>query len=152
MGLGKRTGWPLGDLDPRSRCDIDKQKFACLQNKVRTTQPITTRFCSYIPLVISWLDFGGILLEALSCQNILQKCRMCFFKHFIVLDISQLWLVRLMWDEKEMHRLDTGWTMWPWPLTSPMTLTFDFSRSNFKIVVSEELLCDWCETKRKQIS
>ena len=57
------------------------------------------------------------------------------------------WLVRLMWNEKEVHLLDTGWTMWSWPLTSPMTLTFDFSRLN-----SEELLSDWCETKRKQIS
>ena len=41
-----------------------------------------------------------------------------------------------------------------------VTLTFDltheidlwFSRSNFKIAVSEVLLSDWCETKRKQIS
>ena len=69
-----------------------------------------------------------------------------------LLDISQEWLVWLIWNEKEMHRLDTGWTMWPWSLTSPMTLTFDFSRSNFKIAVSEELIFDWCETKRKQIS
>ena len=46
-------------------CDIDKQNFACLQNKVRTTQPITTKLSSYIPLVmlITWLDFEGILLE-----------------------------------------------------------------------------------------
>ena len=33
-------------------CDIDKQKFACLQDKVRTTQPITTTLGSYIPLVM----------------------------------------------------------------------------------------------------
>ena len=56
-------------------------------------------------------------------------------------------LVWLMWKEKEVHRLDTEWTMWPWPLTSPITLTFDFSRSHFKIAVSQELLSDWCETK-----
>ena len=30
-------------------CDIDKQKFASLQDKVRTTQPITTKLGSYIP-------------------------------------------------------------------------------------------------------
>ena len=122
-------------------CDIDKQKFACLQDKVRTTQQITTKLCSYIPLVmvITWLNFGGILLETLFLQNFLRS----------LMDISQEWLVRLMWNKKEVHWLDTGWTMWPWPLTSPMTLTFDFSRSNFKIAVSEELLSDWCETKRK---
>ena len=54
-----------------------------------------------------------------------------------------------MWNKKEVHGFDTGWTMWPWPLTSPMTLTSDFSRSNFKIAVSQELLFDWCETKRR---
>ena len=57
-----------------------------------------------------------------------------------------------MWNEKEVHRLDTGWTMWPWPSISPVTLTFDFSKSNFKISVSQELLSDWCETKRKQVN
>ena len=68
-------------------CDIDKQKFACLQGKVRTIQPITTKLCSYIPLVmvITWLDFGGILLEIIFLPNFLRKFRMCFFKvkHFI---------------------------------------------------------------------
>ena len=51
-------------------CDIDKQKFACLQDKVRTTQPITTKLSGHILLVllITWLDFGGILLESLFCQ------------------------------------------------------------------------------------
>ena len=41
-------------------CDIDKQKFACLQDKMRTTQSITTKLNSYIPLVmlITWLDLG----------------------------------------------------------------------------------------------
>ena len=63
-------------------CDIDKQKFAFLQDKVRTTQPITTKLGSYIPLVmvITLLDFEGILLKTLILQNFLQKFRMCFFK------------------------------------------------------------------------
>ena len=65
-------------------CDIDKQKVACLQDKVRITQPITTKLVtgSYIPLVmfITWLDFGGILLEILFLPNFLRKFRMCFFK------------------------------------------------------------------------
>ena len=90
-------------------------------------------------------------METLLLPNFPRKFWMCFFKvkHFI--GHLRMWLVRLMWNEKEVHRLDIGWTMWPWPLTSPMTLTFDFSRSNFKIAVSEGLLSDWCETKKKQI-
>ena len=63
-------------------CDIDKQKIVCLQNKVRTTQPITTKLDSYISLVMlsTWLDFGGILLETLFLSNFLWKFWMCFFK------------------------------------------------------------------------
>ena len=54
-------------------CDIDKQKLACLQDKVRTTQQITTKLDSYIPLVmlITRLDFGGILLETLFLPDFL---------------------------------------------------------------------------------
>ena len=37
-------------------------------------------------------------------------------------------------------------------LTSPIALTIDFSRPNFKIAVSQELLADWCETKMKHIN
>ena len=33
-------------------CGIDKQKFACLHNKVRTTHSITTKRVSYAPLVM----------------------------------------------------------------------------------------------------
>ena len=63
-------------------CGIDKQKCACLQDKVRTTQSITTKLGSYIPLVmlITWLDFGGILLEPFSLPIFKKKIRMCFFK------------------------------------------------------------------------
>ena len=44
-------------------CVIDKRKFACLCNKVKTTHPITTKHGSNIPLVIfiTRLDFGEIL-------------------------------------------------------------------------------------------
>ena len=75
----------------------------------------------------------------------------CFSRSNNPLDISQGWLVRLIWNENDMHRLDTGWTLWSWPLTSTMTLTFDFPSSNFKIAVPQDLLSDWCETERKQI-
>ena len=135
-------------------CDLDKQKFACLQDKMTTTLLITTKLGSYIALVmaITWLDFAGTLLKILFLPNFRRNFGCVLSRSNTLLDISQEWLVRLMWNKKEVHWLDTGWTMWPWPLTSPMTLTFDFSRSNFKIAASEELLSDWCETKRKQIS
>ena len=45
-----------------------------------------------------------------------------------------------MWNEKVVHWFDTGYNMWPSPLTSLMTLTLDVSRSNFEIAVSQELL------------
>ena len=64
-------------------CAIDKQKFACLQDKVRTTQLITTNLGNNIPLVmlITWLDFRGILLETLFfLPNFLWIFWMCFFK------------------------------------------------------------------------
>ena len=99
--------------------------FSCLQDKVRTTQLITTKLGSYIPLVmlITWLDFGGILVKTFFCQIFKKKFGCVFSRSNTVLDISQEWLVRLIWNEKEVHRLHTGWTMWPWPLTSLMTLT-----------------------------
>ena len=149
MGLGICTRWPVGEHG----YGIAKQKFACLQGLVRTTHPIITKLCSYISLamLITWIDFGEIPLENLFLPNFLKNFRMFFSRSDTLLDISQEWMVRLIWNEKEVHQLDTGWTMWPWPLTSPMTLTFDFSMSSFKIAVSEELLSDWCETKRKQI-
>ena len=56
----------------------------------------------------------------------------------------------LMWNKKEVHQLDIGCSMWPWPLTSLMTLALDFSRSTFEIAVSGNCLSDWCE-KRKLI-
>ena len=49
---------------------------------MRTSQPITTKHCSYISLVmlVTWWDFGGILLESLFLPNFLWKYRMCLFK------------------------------------------------------------------------
>ena len=65
-----------------------------------------------------------------------------------ILAISQEWLVRLMWNEKEVDRLDAGYNMWHWHLTSLMTLTLDVSRSNFEIALSQELLV-WIDVKWK---
>ena len=82
-------------------------------------------------MVITWLDFGEVLLENFGCV---------FSRSNTILAISQEWLVRLMWNEKDVHRLDTGYNMWPWPLTSLMTMTLDISWSNFEIALSQELL------------
>ena len=81
IGLGKCSVWPLVILTEGHDCDIDKQKFACLQDKVRTTQPITTKICTYIPLVmvITWLDFGWIAVGNLFFAKF-KKNQMCFFK------------------------------------------------------------------------
>ena len=68
-----------------------------------------------------------------------------------ILAISQEWLVRLMWNKKEVHWLDTGYNMWPWPLTSLMTLTLDVSRSNFEIALSPELLI-WLIWNEREVS
>ena len=71
-----------------------------------------------------------------------------FFKNFgyvfsrsnTLLAISQnIWSD---WCEtkNEVHQLDTGWNMRPWPLISLMTVILDFSRSNNEIALSQELL------------
>ena len=67
------------------------------------------------------------------------------------LAISHEWLVRMMWNEKEVHRLDTEYNMWTWSLTSPMTMTLDFSRSNFEIALSQELLV-WLMWNEKEVN
>ena len=65
---------------------------------------------------------------------------MCFFKVNTLWDISQEWLVRLTWNEKELHQFDTGSNMWPWPLTPPMSLILNFLNSCFEISLFQELL------------
>ena len=56
-----------------------------------------------------------------------------------------------MWNEKEVHRFNTVYNMWPWALTSLMTLTLDVSRSNFEIAVSQELLV-WLMWNEEEVS
>ena len=75
--------------------------------------------------LVTWLDFGGIQWEnAFFFLN--------FSRSNTLLTISQEWLVQLTRNEKEVHQLHSGWTIWNWNLTSTMTLTLDFSRSNFE--------------------
>ena len=49
---------------------------------MRTTQRITTKRGSFIALVmiITWSDFGKVLLETFILANFRKKFRMCFFK------------------------------------------------------------------------
>ena len=60
-----RIGWPLCDLDlcdPRSQSQLWHwiTKICFSAQKVRSTHPVTSKLCSYIPLVllITWLNFG----------------------------------------------------------------------------------------------
>ena len=153
MGLWKCTGWPVHDLDPRSRLWHRLEKNACLRDEVRTTHRITTKHCSFIAptIVITWLDLEKFYWKLLFWQIFFKNFGCVFSRSNTILAISHEWLVRLMWNEKEMHRLDTGYNMWPWSLTSLMTLTLDVSRSNFEIAPSLELLV-WLMWNEKEVS
>ena len=108
-------------------CDIDKQKLACLLDKVITTQPITTKLGSYISLVmvITWLDFGGILFETFFFANIFFENFGCFFKvkHCYWTYLRNGWS---NWCETKRRcissilgklcDLDLWPHPWPWPL------------------------------------
>ena len=109
-------------------------------NKNLSSNHYITWLIASSPLVmlITWLDFGEILLE--TFWRIFFKNFGCVFSRWNTpLVISQEWLVRLMWNEKKVHRLDSGYTMWPWSLTSHTTLTLNFSRSHFEIAVSQDV-------------
>ena len=79
--FGTRNIWVWGNvLDDLSMtltqghgCGIHKQKFACLRDKVRNTHGITTQRSSFVALVmvITWLDFGKILLKTVILANFL---------------------------------------------------------------------------------
>ena len=88
----------------------------------------------YRVMLITWIDFGEILLEFFFFFFV--NLKNVFLQGQTLLATSQELLVQLMWNEKEVHELDTGWIMWPWHLISPMTLTWDVLRSNFKILGS----------------
>ena len=81
---------------------------------------------------------SGLLV--LGCDFFFQNLGCVFSRTNTISHISgMIGSIDVKW-KKEVRRLDTGWTVWPQPLTSPMTLTLDISRSNFETVVSQELL------------
>ena len=121
-------------------CGIDLQKFACWQDKVRTTQTITTKLVNYIRLVtlITWLDVEGIMLKTFLPNFPI------FFK--VKHSIGHISGMVCPIDLKQKGVASIGyWVSYMTStFTSHMTLTFDFSRSNFKIALSQEL-SDRCE-------
>ena len=107
---------------------------------MRTTQPITTKLGSCIPLimVITWLDFGGILLEILILPNFLRKFRMCFFKvkHSIGHFSGMVGPI----DVKRKGGALVGYCVNYVTLTLRLTYDLDLivSRSKFEIALFEE--------------
>ena len=102
-------------------------------------------------MLITCLDFGGILLETLFLPNFLWKFRMRFFKvkHSIGYISGMVGPI----DVKQKGGASVGYWVNYVTLTFDLTHDLDllfFSRSNFKIAVFQELLSDWCQTKRKQ--
>ena len=81
-GYGECTEWLSMTLTQGHSCGIDKQKFACLLDKVRNNHPITTERNSFIAVVmfITCWNFEGVLLTNFILVNFLLKFRMCFFK------------------------------------------------------------------------
>ena len=92
VGLGKCTGWPFHDLDPRSRLWHWLKFFACLRDKVRTTHLITTRN----------LGLGDEISRSVS-----------------EIASSQEWADRLTWNEKDVSHpfmtiIPWYWLVCPW--------------------------------------
>ena len=137
MGLGKCTGltflWPWPQVT--AVASISKKLLLCA--------------IKWEPLIRSLQNMAAPYPFILA--NFPLKIRMCFSRSNTILAISQEWLVRLMWNKEEVHRLDTGYNIWPWPLTSLMTLTLDVSRWNFGITLSQEWLV-WLMWNENEVS
>ena len=109
---------------------------------MRTSHWITTKHGRFIALVmvITWLDFGEVLLETSILANFLQKFQMCFFKvkHYFGRISGMVGPI----DVKRKGSASVGyWVQYlTWPLTSLMTLTLAISKSNFEIALCQELL------------
>ena len=89
---------------------------------------------------------GGLInMEQKGCESI--EC----WTHYVTLSyglglglsgsnceitIFQEWEGWLTWNKRDVSRWVVGPTMWPWPLTLPMTLGLGFSKWNFQITIS----------------
>ena len=63
-------------------CGIDYQKFACLHDKVSTTNLIILKHSSFIALVMvnAWWDFRDVMLETVFLANLLYQILDVFFQ------------------------------------------------------------------------
>ena len=100
-----------------------KQKLACLQDKVRTTRPITTKLGSYILLVMvtTWLDFGGIVSETLFSSKISDVFYQGQTLYWTYLrngwsDWCETKWRCIGWIPGELWEFDLWPHPWPWPL------------------------------------
>ena len=104
------------------------KKFACLQDKVRTTEPSTTKLGSYISLVtlITWLTF---------C-HFFWKFRMCFLKvkHSIGHISGMVGPIDVKWKEGASVGYRVNYVTLTFDLTHDLDLSY--SRLNFKIAIS----------------
>ena len=160
MGVGKIFDTHLDDLGSRSLSYQAGQNLPCPLNKVRTTQPVTTKLgISPFPLLMlsTWLNFGGILSETFFSW-IFPKISNPFFP----IRTFYLPYLRNGWSNWcETKRKWVNWMLWwlgylwPWPLT----LRFQgqiLSREleawlawNVRTGVSR---MPWCETLRKWVN
>ena len=111
--FGTNNKWVWGNvLDDLSMtltqghsCGVRYHKFACLCNKVRTTNQITTKHSSFVALVMAITRLEEILLKTVIFANFLSD--VFFSRSNTILAIFQECLVWLMWNEEEVHWLDT---------------------------------------------
>ena len=136
IGVGKWYGITFHDLDSRSQqWHWLRKKFDSLHDKVKNTYSVTTKPASYISLLMlsTWSDFKQN--QYIFSQNF----RYVFFKVK-----KTIGYISGMADRIDTEKWSTSVGCWvnirPWSLTSPLTLTWNFSRSNFKVAVSQALL------------
>ena len=143
MSLVKCTGWPFGDLDPRSRLWHQLAKI-CLSARSSENHSLDyhqtwQRHCTShgYYLIRIWRSFVGNSYfgkYSLKISDVIFQGQTLFWP-YLRNGCSDWWETK-----NEVPRFDTGYNMWHWPLTSLMTLTLDVSMSDFETALSLELL------------
>ena len=156
IGLGKCIGWPFHDLEPRSWLWHWITKICFLHDEVRTTHPITTKRDRFMPIVmlITWLDFGEILLITFFFLQFILKNFGFFSGSNTLGHISGM--VGGLIDLKQKGNVSVEY--WVYYVTFTIDLTQDLDLVFFKVKFRNScpylISCwsDWCEMKRKQIN
>ena len=135
MGLGKCTGWPFHDLDPRSGLWHRLPKH-CLSVR-------WSRYSHGYYLIRFWRSsVGNFYFGKFSLKN-----RLCFFKvKHTFGHISGM--VRPI-DVKRKGNASVGYVTLTFDITHDLNL--DVARSNFEIA-PRNCWSDWCEMKRKWVN